>query len=71
MTNETEMKRAEYFFKNKLVVHASTIRGYFYNGLIVEYSKEFFVIDDRFLGRQYLNYSELKRPLQEYQEGKK
>ena len=71
MINEEEMKRAEYFFKNKVMVHALTIKGYFYNGYIIEYGNTFFVINDRILGKQYINYTELKKPLQEYMEDKK
>ena len=64
MTSEDiEFKRAEYFFKRKVKVHILKKEGIFFNGLIVELSKKFFIIEDRLNGKQFVMFSELAKPI--------
>jgi len=58
-----EFKRVEYFFKRKVKVQILKKDGISFNGLIVELSKEFFVIEDRLKGRQFVMFSELEKPI--------
>lgn len=64
--NENEYKRAKFFFNKKTIIHVTKKSGTFYNGLILEISKEFFIINDRVNGKQFIFFNELKRPLEPY-----
>jgi len=70
MINEYEMnfKRATIFFERKSVVHVSLKNGSFFNGRIHSLTSEFFELHDRMIGMQLIFFSELKKPIQEYQE---
>ena len=61
-----EYERALIFFNRKIIVHVVKEDGTFYNGLILEISKEFFVIQDRVMGEQYVLFAELKRQIEPY-----
>ena len=64
INNEHEYRRALIFQERKTMVHVSRINGIFTNGLLIEVSKEFFIIKDRFSGKEItIFYSELKKPL--------
>jgi len=58
-----EFKRLEYFFERKVKVHISKKDGISFNGLIVELSDKFFVIEDRLNGKQFVMFSELEKPI--------
>ena len=60
---DIEFKRAEYFFKRKVEVHILKKDGRSFNGLIVELSNDFFVIQDRLNGKQFVLFSELAKPI--------
>lgn len=66
MENENEYKRAEFFFNKKIIVHVIKTSGTFYNGLILEISKDFFIINDRVNGKQFVFFNELKKPIEPY-----
>jgi len=68
MKNENEYERALIFFNRKILVHVSTINNVFYNGIIVEISKSFFIIKDKFEGDKFILFNELKKPLEPYVE---
>jgi len=69
INNEHEFRRAKLFFDRKIMVHVSRISGIFTNGLIVEISPEFFIIKDRFGGKEIPTwFDELKKPLEEFKE---
>lgn len=53
-------KKARYFLEQKEEVHATMKSGLFYNGFIVEVSSDFFIIDDRKLGKMPVFFFELK-----------
>ena len=59
--NEEMIKRAEYFFKDKLLVHIKTKKGGFYNGIIKEMSADFFILNERLLGEMPIFFLEIER----------
>lgn len=69
MDNEYEYERALIFLNRKTIVHASTIQGWFINGILVEVGKKHFVIIDRKGGSQkFIFFKELKKSLEPYKE---
>jgi len=68
--SELNYKRAKIFFERKVIVHCSLNNGKFYNGRIFSIQNDFFEIHDRITGLQVIFFSELTKPLQEYQEEK-
>lgn len=64
--NDNEYKRAEFFFNKRTIVHIAKKSGIFFNGLILEISKDFFIINDRVNGKQFVFFNELKKPIEPY-----
>ena len=59
-SKETEMQgKAQFFFKDKITVHITCNSKRFYNGLIVEISDKFLIINDRRLGETPLFFTEI------------
>lgn len=72
MIDENEMKRVEYFFKKGSIIHITKKDGFFYNGIILEFGESFLIIKDRKEGNEYyINYDELKKPVEEFTESRK
>lgn len=72
MENEYEYKRALLFLERKVLVHVSVKNGYWCNGILLEVSKDFFVIKDRVGGQEkFIYFSELKKSLEPYKEVEK
>ena len=68
MINDHEYERALIFFNRKIPVHVSKDNGIFHNGLIIEISKEHFVLKDQVDGKEYfILFSELKKSLERYE----
>ena len=67
--NEANFKRAKIFFERKDIVHVSLKNGIFYNGRLFSVKDDFFEIHDRVSGVQLVFFSELKKPLQVFEEG--
>jgi len=67
-SEELNYKRALIFFERKVIIHCSLNDGRFYNGRLLSVQTDFFEINDRVTGVQLVFLSELKKPLQEYQE---
>ena len=61
MMNEELIKRAAYFFKDKLLVHIKLKSGTFYNGLIKKFHEEFIIFEDRVSGELPIYFSEIER----------
>ncbi len=56
------IKRAVYFYKDKILIHVTCNDGTFYNGIIIEISEpEFFLIDDRLNKETPVFFSNVKR----------
>ncbi len=56
------MKRAFYFYKDKIMIHVTGHDGTFYNGIIMEISEpDFFLINDRLNGETPVFFSNVKR----------
>lgn len=69
MENEYEYERAKVFFERKTIVHVSTKQGFFFNGIILEVAESFFVLKDRFDGKEkFIYFSELKKSLEPFKE---
>lgn len=57
--NEFENK-AQFYFSKKITVHIETYRDKFYNGLIIEISKDLIILNDRVLGEIPISFNEIK-----------
>jgi len=69
MDNEYEYKRALIFLERKVVVHVSTLKGYWCNGILLEVSQEHFIVKDRYDGSEKLIFfNELKKSLEQFKE---
>lgn len=66
MINTNETKRAEYFLDKKIAVHIIKTSGEWMNGTIKNVSEDFFILDDRIKGEQFIYFSELKKPIEPY-----
>ena len=68
MKNNYEYDRANIFLERKIIVHVATAK-FFSNGLLLEVSKDFFVIRDRVDGKEkFIYFDELKKPIEPYTE---
>jgi len=52
--------KAQFYFDKKITVHVETYDDKFYNGLILEISKEFIVLNDRVLREIPIPFSNIK-----------
>jgi len=59
MENDTITKKVEFYFKRRLQVHLTKKSRQFYNGLIIEYSKNHLILDDKVVGETYIEISEI------------
>ena len=64
MIDDNELKKsnfikAKYFYDNKISVHLMKTDREWFNGFIVEFSNDFFIIDDRKYGRRMVFFIEL------------
>lgn len=67
--NDNEKRRAEVFLNNKIQIHVSKTDGRFFNGYILNVGSDFFILKDRFNDKQqFIFFSELKKPLEPFQE---
>ena len=53
------MEKVKFFFDNRISVHIVTNRKSFFNGLIIEFFNNSFVINDRLYGETPISFSEL------------
>lgn len=51
--------KAKYFYDNKISVHLIKTDREWFNGLIVEFANDFFIIDERKRGRRMVFFVEL------------
>lgn len=57
---EERMKeRVKYFYKNKTPVHITKKNGFFFNGLILEFSLDLIIIDDLKVGAMPIYFEEI------------
>lgn len=68
MNNENEIKRSKYFKNKNIKIHICKNTGEFLNGLIVDIQDDFFIINDKIKGDQFVYFSELKKPIEPYYE---
>lgn len=59
-------ERVKIFLEKRIKVHVSKSNGTFYNGIILDVSKDFFFIEDQEDGRQLVLFKELSKPITEY-----
>lgn len=58
---KNELKvQVEYFYKNKIPVYICKNNGRFYRGLILEFSGDMIILDDRVLGAMPIYFLEIK-----------
>lgn len=70
--NEHEHERSIFFSERKITVHISRIDGFWCNGLILEVGSDFFIIKDRFDGKEhFIFFQELKKPIEKFNEVEK
>jgi len=53
-------EKIKFFFSNKITIHISLKNDYWYNGDILEISKEYFLFNDKKMGKRLIFYTELK-----------
>ena len=63
---DDERHRASLLFKKQIRVHVTKKDGIFHNGLIIELSKDFFVIDDLIKGEQLVLFTDLRKSIEIY-----
>jgi len=69
INHEEEYKRALIFLERKTKIHVSRMNGLFHNGILLEVSKNFFVIRDYVSGKEeYILFEELKESIEKYRE---
>lgn len=54
-------KRAYYFYRENIPVHIRDKKNYQYNGFIVEFSADFFILNDRLIGEMPIFFQEIKK----------
>lgn len=64
--NEINYERAKLFLERNIKVHIVKNNGVFYNGVLVEVTEKFIVINDTEEGNRTVFYPELNRPIEEY-----
>jgi len=69
INHEEEFKRALIFLERKTKIHVSRMNGLFHNGILLEVSRNFFVIKDYVSGKEeFILFEELKHSIEKYQE---
>lgn len=65
-------QKVQYFFDKKLAVHIALKNSRFFNGKILEFSKDLLMIDDKFLGATPIYLPEIKfvEPFKDLTNGK-
>ena len=66
---ENEKEKAIIFSERKTTVHIKKLNGFFHNGLILEVGEDFFVLKDRFDGREvFVLFKELEKEISIFKE---
>lgn len=69
INNDNEREKALIFQERKTKVHISKTDGRFHNGLILEVGSNFFIIlDKQTTTKQFILFSELKKPIEVFKE---
>lgn len=67
--HEQEYKRALIFLERKTKIHITRANGLFHNGILLEVSKNFFIIKDHVSGKEeFILFEELSEPIEKYKE---
>ena len=61
-----EYKRAKIFLSDERMAHISLINGFFYNGIIIKVTEEFFIIKDLEKGEVIIFFEELNKSIESY-----
>ena len=59
-TNDTILKKAQYYKLRNQYVHIVLDNGKFHNGYIIEINTDFLLFDDRMLGQMPIYFLEIK-----------
>ena len=53
-------EKAKFYFDKKISVHVDLFSGSFYNGLIMEFGDDSFIVNDRIEGETPISFHEIK-----------
>ena len=59
MNEELFYKKAKYYSLNKIPVHIKLVNGFYYNGIILEVTTDYFILDDEKINEFPVWFSEV------------